>query len=47
MKKVRYHDKKFPVYVAVRLTTKQVKKLGSNRSETIRSLIDNYENKHN
>jgi hypothetical protein len=44
MRKIKYHDKKFPCYVAVRLTKKQVKKLGENRSATIRSLIDNHAN---
>jgi hypothetical protein len=42
----KYHDKKFPHYVAVRLTAKQVKKLGENRSQTIRNLIDNYDHKN-
>lgn len=44
MKKTKYHDKKFPCYVAVRLTAKQLKKLGANRSQTIRNLIDNHAN---
>jgi len=43
MRKIKYHDKKFPHYVAVRLTTEQVKKLGENRSATIRNLIDNHD----
>ncbi len=46
MTKTRYHDKKFPVYVAVRLTEKQAKKLGENRSQTIRNLIDSYDHKN-
>ena len=35
-----YHDKKYPVTITVRITAKQAKKLGKNRSEAIRKLID-------
>jgi hypothetical protein len=39
-KENKYHDKKYPVTIAVRITEKQAKKLGSNRSESIRRLIN-------
>lgn len=36
----KYHDKKYPVTIISRVTEAQAAKLGDNKSEVIRSLID-------